>query len=57
MVRFIIFTPSDGVIRAILTGDRDLAELNVRTGEALIEHDGYVSASEHRVVDGVVVPR
>lgn len=56
-MRYIIYAPETGIIRAILTGDRELAELNVRTGEALTEYDGYVSAAEHLVLDGIVVPR
>lgn len=57
MTRYIVYTPETGTIRAILTGDRELAELNVRDGEALAEHDGYVNAAEHRVQDGQVVER
>lgn len=61
MIRYVIYSTSTGVIRAIVTGSREIAELNVRTGESLLEHAGFVSASLHRVdvtVDPpVVVPK
>lgn len=60
MIRFVIYSTSTGVIRAILTGSRDLAELNVRTGEALLEHADYIAGQSHRVditVDPPVVVR
>lgn len=57
MIRYVIFTPADGLIRAVLTGDRGIAEANLRSGEALVEHEGYVSAVEHRVESGQVVSK
>lgn len=61
MIRYVIYSTTTGVIRAILTGSLELAELNVRTGEALLSHVGYISAGTHRVdltVDPpVVVPK
>ncbi|MGF7213097.1 hypothetical protein GGE65_007733 [Skermanella aerolata] len=61
MIRYVIYSTSTGVIRAIVTGSRELAELNIRTGESLLEHDGFVSGQLHRVditVDPhVVIPK
>ncbi|QQP93573.1 hypothetical protein IGS68_31605 (plasmid) [Skermanella sp. TT6] len=55
--RYVIYHVASGVIVAVLTGKRSFAEVNLREGEAIVEHLGLVSAAKHRVVDGKVVPR
>lgn len=57
MTRYVVYAIESGLISFVVTGSRALAELNVREGEALIEHRGFVSAAKHRIQDGVVVPR
>jgi hypothetical protein len=54
MVRYVIYTP-DGIIRAVVVGDLAIAEANIRLGESLLIWDGHVTATGHKVENGVVV--
>jgi hypothetical protein len=55
-MRFVIYDPETGVIRAVVTGSREIAEQNVRAGEAILEYPGFVSPRRHKVESGGIVP-
>jgi hypothetical protein len=55
-MRYVIYDPNTGTIRAVVTGSRDIAEQSVREGEAILEHAGFVAVRRHRVEGGAVVP-
>lgn len=54
-MRYIIYAPESGTIRAVMRGSRVTAEMNVRAGEALAEHAGFVTHETHRIAGGRVV--
>lgn len=56
-MRWVIYNSTTGAIRAVLIGDQALAQANVREGEALVQHFGYVGAKTHEVLGGKVTPK
>ncbi len=54
-MRYVIYDPGTGTIRAVVTGSQAIAEQNARPGEEILEHAGFVSVTRHRVEAGQVV--
>jgi hypothetical protein len=55
-MRFVLYNPETGTIRAVVVGSRAIAEQNVRAGEAILEHPGFVSPLRHKVESGTIAP-
>lgn len=55
MLKYVIYDPTNGAIRCVMTGDPILVTANLRDGEEIVEHYGYVSPAKHKVENGAVV--